>query len=82
MRNIGKVIQSAVIEHHNWKQELYTFLRTYRATPHSSTGFSPYKALFGREPKTRLPMSLPSDNFADLDKFRATDELSRQRIQR
>ena len=35
MRNIKKIVQTAAIELKNWKQELYVFLRNYRATPHS-----------------------------------------------
>lgn len=50
-----KAIKTAQIEGKNWKQELYNFLRQYRATPHSSTGYSPYQLLFGREPSTKLP---------------------------
>jgi hypothetical protein len=47
MRTIGKVIKAAQIDK-NWKQELYKFLRNYRATPHSTTGVPPAQALFGK----------------------------------
>ena len=39
----------------NWKQELYKFLRQYRATPHSTTHVSPCEALNSRKLKTWLP---------------------------
>ena len=31
------------------------FLRQYRATAHSTTGLTPYKLLFNRDPNTKLP---------------------------
>ena len=38
---LEKSIRIAHLEGRNWKQELYKFLRQYRATPHSTTGVSP-----------------------------------------
>ena len=43
------------MERKSWKQELCKFLRQYRATPHTSTGYTPFQLLFGREPATKLP---------------------------
>ena len=57
-----KAIRSAVVEQRNWKQEMYQFLRQYRATPHTSTKFSPHRLLFGREPGTKLPCVSTEDN--------------------
>ena len=34
MRSFGKVLRTTT----NWKQQMYLFLRTYCATPHSTTG--------------------------------------------
>ena len=50
-----KLVRTAHLEHKSWRQELYKYLRQYRATPHPSTGFTPYQLMFGREPRTRLP---------------------------
>ena len=50
-----KAVRAAVVEGKTWKQQLYVFLRQYRATPHPSTGFTPYRLLLGREPRTKLP---------------------------
>lgn len=50
-----KSIRSAHLERKSWKQEMFKFLRQYRSTPHTSTGISPYRLLFGRDPITRLP---------------------------
>ena len=57
-----KAIRSAVVEQRNWKQEMYQFLRQYRATPHTSTKFSPHRLLFGREHDTTLPHVSTGDN--------------------
>ena len=55
MRTLEKAIRCVILEGKVWKQELYRFLRSYRTTPHSSTGVSPATALFNRNIKTTLP---------------------------
>lgn len=50
-----KSVKSSLIEARNYKQGLYDFLRQYRATPHVSTGYTPFKLMFGRDPTTRMP---------------------------
>ena len=50
-----KTIKTANVERKSWKQELYKFFRQYRATPHISTGYTPFQLLFGRESATKLP---------------------------
>ena len=55
MRTFEKAIRCAMLEGKVWKQEMYRFLRSYRATPHSSTGVSPATARFNRNIKTTLP---------------------------
>lgn len=59
MRSIGKAIRAANAEHKNWKQDMYNFLRNYRATKHATTGISPSDLLFGRPMKTKLPSLTP-----------------------
>ena len=54
MRTTGKVIEAAQIDK-NWKQELYKFLRNYRAAPRSTTGVPSAQALFGKNFRTKLP---------------------------
>ena len=59
-RRIRKVIQSAKLEQKNWRQEMFRFLRNYRATPHSSTGKPPSELMFSRRTyRTRLPEVKP-----------------------
>ena len=55
MGPLSKVLRTAKIEHKNWRQELYGFLRQYRATPHTTTGVSPAEALNGRKLHTTIP---------------------------
>ena len=55
-KRLRKVLQSAILENKNWKQEIYNFLRNYRATPHTSTDKSPADLMFpGRNYRTRIP---------------------------
>ena len=55
MKSVKKVWHIARIEQQNFKQELYKFLRQFRATPHSTTGRAPAELLFNRSYQTRLP---------------------------
>ena len=55
MKTLEKAIRTAVIQDKTLKQELFTFLRQYRATPHSTTGRSPSELLNGRKLKSTLP---------------------------
>ena len=48
-KNFMKVWHIANIEKKSHKQELYKFLRHYRATPHNSTGKAPAEVLFNRQ---------------------------------
>ena len=56
MRTLNKAVKTAKLDKGNWKQEIFTFLRHYRATPHSTTGLSPCEMLNGRKLRTELPM--------------------------
>ncbi len=55
MKSLKKAVQTIQAEGNNWKQELWTFLRAYRSTPHTSTGIPPATARFGRNINTPLP---------------------------
>ena len=50
-----KAIRTAQAEHRHWHHALFEFLMLYRATPHSSTKFSPSQLLFNRPIRTKLP---------------------------
>ena len=50
-----KKVTTAQVEHTPWQQQLWPFLRNYRATPHTTTGKAPAEVLYGRNIKTQLP---------------------------
>ena len=62
MEPIGKVIRTALLEKHKWKQALNQFLLNYRTTPHSTTKIPPAQLLFNRVVKGKLPM-LPANKY-------------------
>jgi len=75
-----KNIRAAEIERKSWKQYMYKFLRQYRTTPHSSTGVTPFKLLFGRETNTKLP-SVSKAKRPELEEFaRQNDENAKTRM--
>jgi hypothetical protein len=63
MRTIEKAIRAAQIDSSTpWQQAIHTFLRNYRATPHSTTGTSPGTVLFQRPMNVKLPLlNVPED---------------------
>ena len=54
MRTLKKCLQISNIKRTPWRRDLQIFLRQYRSTEHSTTGYSPHKLLFGREPDTKF----------------------------
>jgi len=54
---------------------MHQFLRTYRATPHCTTGVAPATALFGRPIRVKLlnPVVLPSGESHDPATMRKRD---------
>ena len=67
-----KCVRVVTVEYNKWKQELYKFLRQYRATPHSTTNISPCEALNQRKLNTTLrevtpPVLEKQNNMTDRD---------------
>jgi len=50
-----KAIKSAKIQRQSWIYRMQQFLRAYRCTPHTTTRFTPYRLLFGHDPRTKMP---------------------------
>jgi hypothetical protein len=71
MRTLEKSIRTSMLERGSWKQELYRFLRHYRATPHSTTEVSPAEMLNARKLRTEVPCAPATTqkrvHFADQD---------------
>ena len=58
MRILKKVYQITRLTGANYKQEVYRFLRAYRATPHCTTKIAPADIMYpNRKFRTRLPAS-------------------------
>ena len=51
MRTLENAIRCAIV----WKQEMYRFQRSHRATPHSSAGVPAAMAFFNRNTRTSRP---------------------------
>ena len=56
MRTLYKAIRAAKLAKGDWRQEIFSFLRHYRATPHSTTGLSPSEMLNSRNLRTEVPV--------------------------
>ena len=80
MRNISRICTTTNIENKNWKKELKIFLRSFRATPHSSTGVPPHTALYGRAMRKKLPEAPPS--FSTVEEMKIKDKQSKDEMKR
>ena len=68
MKPLTKCLQTAVVEHKDWKLELQRFLMNYRATLNCTTKVPPATALFGRNIRTKLPEKSSKVNMEEIDK--------------
>ena len=54
-RTMKAAVQKGVIENQSIRDASRTFMRQYRATPHTITGTSPFEAMYHRRMKIGLP---------------------------
>lgn len=69
MRVLKKLYQISKLTGSNFKQEVFRFLRTYRATPHCTTKVAPADLMYSdRKFRTRLPIGVTprEHNFEEL----------------
>ena len=59
MKMLLKVGHTAYSEKKDPRQEVYKYLLSYRATPHSTTGKTPAELLFNRKLRTPVPILFP-----------------------
>lgn len=70
----------AQAEKKDWHRELLKFLIAYRTTPHTTTGESPAKLLYGREICTKLPSLRNSSSGVAVDEdVRDRDRVAKQK---
>ena len=55
MRTLNKTVEAAHSENKVCQHELFTFLRNYRATPHTTTRETPASLMFARNIATKFP---------------------------
>ena len=79
MKTMAKILKTSKIEGKNWKQELQSFLRMYRTTPHCTTLVSPSELIFGRKLRTKIPEFQPQTPTNDTA-VRERDFKMKQRI--
>ena len=78
-RTLLKTLKIAHAEQKNWNIELQCFLLPYRTTPHTTTGESPSKLLFGRDIRSKLPdLALFNENPNQPSAVRDNDSARKQ----
>ena len=61
MQPLVKSARASAAAGQSWKNEIYTFVANYRATPRSSTNATPHQLLMNRSVKVKLPqVSIPT----------------------
>ena len=76
-----KSIRAAIVGGQPWRSALVEFLRVYRTTPHSTTSFTPYRLLFGRDPRTKLPeVTDTQEKHVDDNIVRSRDQEMKQKM--
>ena len=62
-RVLRQTVQLAIQQHQQWKPAVVDFLHVYRATPHATTGSSPFELLHGRSMRTKLTVLPPAPEY-------------------
>lgn len=71
-RALKGCIQTAIQHTQPWNRAVTEWLQVYRATPHATTGVSPYELLYGRKMRTKLNiLPLHGEGKSDLAAVRA-----------
>lgn len=76
---LSTAVNAAQLDCGDWRQEIFSFLRHYRATPHSTTGKSPAELHLNRKIKTELPF-LKKDPVIIYEALRRKDDRVKQHI--
>ena len=80
MKNLKKVIQTAIIDNVPWKSRLVEFLRNYRSTPHSTTSIAPAVLFFKNAKTSRLPQFKSNFVHTEVDKYAVERDRRKKQI--
>ena len=78
VKTLKKCLKAAKSEGTNWRKALQSFLRSYRSTPHLTTGVAPSVLLLGRATRNKLPQIKSLDPVAEI--IRRKDSSQKQKI--
>src|SRR6218665_3220285 len=80
MRTLKKSFEIAHVEKKNWKQEMYTFLRAYRSTPHTTTNKAPAEILLRYPFRGQIPDIMKSVPDHPDEALRTRDTIAKQKM--
>ena len=82
MKHLKKVWHTSLAQHRDPILDLNRHLRSFRSTPHPTTGHIPAEILFGRKVRTIIPdlRPDPAQERADIIDARAKDKASKERM--
>ena len=82
MKHLKKVWHTSIAQHRDPILDLNRHLRSFRSTPHPTTGHIPAEILFGRKVRTIIPdlRPDPAQERADIIDARAKDKASKERM--
>ena len=80
-RTLGKSIRASHTQNTCWRQDMYAFLRNYRATTHPSTKQPPCVLFFGRSINIKIPNSpLTAETNVSHSKAKRADKKAKQKM--
>ena len=73
-RTMKEAVQKGSLENKSIRETAGLFMRSYRATPHTVTGVSPFEAMYQRRMKVELPMNTETSQTVDRAKVGAAQQ--------
>ena len=80
MRNMNKVVCNSFFSRADYREELNSFLRSYRSTPHSSKEAAPTSLLFRTEKHSRFPRLNVKGTSPELVEACANDQRAKSKM--
>ncbi|ROI16643.1 hypothetical protein DPX16_22620 [Anabarilius grahami] len=83
LRALKGCIQTAIQHSQPWNRAVTEWLQVYRATPHATTGVSPYELLYGRKIRTKINiLPLHGEGKCDLSAVREKVKKKQDKMKR